>query len=144
MFALVILSTLKITPSHVRDNIIKSATGRRIFSKSKAKKAPQTAAAMVADEFAARSIVRIFRRWRRYNKNNRSRSPVPEIEGIKNPSKKMVVINQTLIDEHIKVGDLISQITDIESRLGSSSPGRRSSIFKSGTRTNYANSPSSW
>jgi hypothetical protein len=127
-----VLETLNITPLHVKDSIICGATSNSIFGgKKKKEKTPQTGMGTVADEFAVRSIARIFKRWRRYNGNERSRSPVPEIDGIKSPTKKILIINNSLIQEHNLVGELSAQITQIEGRLGSSSPGRRTSLGRS-------------
>ena len=94
-------------------------------------KLPTTGMGTVTHEFAVRSITRIFRKWRRYHGNERSRSPVPEIEGIKSPTKKILIINKSLLEEHSLVGDLSTEITEIESRLGSSSPGRRTANSRS-------------
>ena len=99
--------------------------------KTKKDKLPTAGMGTVTHEFAVRSITRIFRKWRRYHGNERSRSPVPEIEGIKSPTKKILIINNSLLEEHSLVGDLSTEITEIESRLGSSSPGRRTANSRS-------------
>ena len=123
-----VLSTLKITPHHVKSSIIKSATVRGLFFQQKRKKSkiPRVGIGTVADEYAVESIARIFRKWRRYHGKERPRSPVPEIEGIKSPSKQILIINNSLVEEHTRVEELSKEITNIESRLGSKSPGRRS------------------
>jgi hypothetical protein len=127
-----VLGTLKVTPSHVKASIIDHAASKGIFGgKTKKDKLPTTGMGTVTHEFAVRSITRIFRKWRRYHGNERSRSPVPEIEGIKSPTKKILIINNSLLEEHNLVGELSTEITEIEGRLGSSSPGRRTSNSRS-------------
>ena len=127
-----VLGTLKVTPIDVKSSILENATSKGIFGgKTKKKNLPTIGMGTVSHEFAVRSITRIFRKWRRYHGNERSRSPVPEIEGIKSPTKKILIINNSLLEEHNLVGELSTEITEIEGRLGSSSPGRRTSNSRS-------------
>ena len=93
----------------------------------------------VSHEFAVRSITRIFRKWRRYHGNERSRSPVPEIEGIDTSGlnlndlamQRLLEVDSDswseevpLIEEHLKaIGDrlpkeMTSQLDNLKARIG--------------------------
>ena len=60
-----------------------------------------------------------------------------KLKASKSPTKKILIINNSLLEEHNLVGELSTEITEIEGRLGSSSPGRRTSNSRSRSNSFY-------